>query len=191
MVPLKISAVVALTFLVSSCVGVTVNQDFNPSANFSSLTTWDWIPEGSRQGADIRTGNPLVDQRVRDAIETQMGAKGFRKVDSGDPSFRVGYHLILDDRVDYQTVNTYYGGGWGYRGVYGRYGGPGYGASQTYANEYTMGTIIIDFFDVASKELVWRGSGEGKVHESTTPQERQQRAGEAVRMILDQFPPSG
>jgi hypothetical protein len=191
MAPLKISAVVALTFLVSSCVGVTVNQDFNPSTNFSSLTTWDWIPEGNRQGDETRTGNPLVDQRVRDAIENQMAAKGFRKVDSGDPSFRVGYHLILDDRVDYQTVNTYYGGGWGYRGVYGRYGGPGYGASRTYATEYTMGTIIIDFFDVGSKELVWRGSGEGKVHESTTPQERQQRAGDAVRLILDQFPPTG
>ena len=119
-----------------------------------------------------------------------MRAKGFRYDSSGEPNFRVGYHLILDERVDYQTVNTYWGGGWGYGRVYRPYG-PGYGTSQTYATEYTQGTLIIDFFDTGSKELVWRGTAEGKIHETDDPQEKQDRANRAVQMILDQFPPGG
>ena len=130
----------------------------------------------------------LVDQRVRSAVETQMQAKGFQKVDSGEPNFRVGFQLVAEDQVSYETVNSYYGGGWGYRGMYGR-GGAGMGTSQTYANEYTMGTVVIDFFDVASHELVWRGFAEGKVHETADPQERQERVNVAVQKILEQFPP--
>jgi hypothetical protein len=176
--------------LVSACSGISVNQDFSPGADFTGLTSWDWMPSGDRVGDDPRADNPLLDQRIRTAVETQMLAKGFRKVDSGEPNLRVGYHLILDDRVDYETVNTYYGSAWGYRGVYGRYG-PAMGTSQTYSREYTMGTLIIDFFDVGSRELVWRGSAEGKINEYNDPQEKQERANLAVQKILDQFPPGG
>ena len=182
---LRNTTVLVAALLVSACAGITVNQDFRPGTDFSTLRTWDWMPGG----AESEFG-PLVDDRVQSAIETQMQAKGFRKVDSGEPNFRVGFQLIAEDRVDYQTVNTYYGGGWGYRGVYGRYG-PGMGTSQTYSREYTTGAIVIDFFDVASRELVWRGSGEGTVHETASPQERQERANLAVQKILEQFPPSG
>jgi hypothetical protein len=65
------------------------------------------------------------------------------------------------------------------------------GTSQTYSREYTMGTLIIDFFDVGSRELVWRGSAEGKINEYNDPQEKQERANLAVQKILDQFPPGG
>jgi hypothetical protein len=65
------------------------------------------------------------------------------------------------------------------------------GTSQTYAREYTMGTFVLDFFDVASKELVWRGSAEGKLREYNTPEQKQDRANEVVQKILEQFPPGG
>lgn len=170
-----------------ACSGISVSQDFSPDTDFSRLQSWDFMPAGDRSGGDPRADNDLVEQRIRSAIETQMALKGFRKVETGDVDFRVGYYLILDDRVDYHTVNTYYGGGWGYRGVYGRYG-PGYGSSQTTAVEYTQGTLIVDFFDVQSKELVWRGTGEGKTHETTDPMEKQERANLAIQKILEQFP---
>jgi len=187
---LRHTTILLAVILASACSGISVNQDFSPGANFSALTSWDWMPTGDREGADPREANPLLDGRIRSAIETQMQAKGFRKVDSGEANLRVGYHLILEDQVDYETVNSYYGGGWGYRGVYGRQG-PTMGTSQTYAREYTNGTLIIDFYDVGSKELVWRGSAEGKINESNDPQEQQERANLAVQKILEQFPPGG
>lgn len=184
----KLTTALATALLASACSGISVNQDFNPNTQFASLQTWDWMPQSEDRGGDIRTDNPLVDQRIRNAIEATLQEKGLRKVASGEPQFRVGYHLILDDRVDYETVNNYYGGTWGYRGVYGVYS-TGMASSQTYAREYTVGTLVIDFFDVESRELVWRGAAEGRINEVPDPAARQARATEAVQRILAQFPP--
>lgn len=49
---------------------------------------------------------------------------------------------------------------------------------------------IIDFFDTGSKELVWRGSAEGKLHETADPAKRQERVNQGVQKILAQFPPN-
>ena len=182
---LRNTTVLATALLVSACSGISVNQDFRPGADFSALRTWDWMPGGSPSEF-----GQLVDDRIQGAIETQMGVRGFQKVSSGEPTFRVGYQIITEDHVDYETVNNYYGGGWGYRGVYGRYG-PAMGSSQTYAREYTDGTLIIDFYDVASRELVWRGSAEGRINESADPLKQQERANLAIQKILAQFPPGG
>jgi hypothetical protein len=63
--------------------------------------------------------------------------------------------------------------------------------SRTTEITYTMGTLVLDFFDTASKELVWRGTAEGKIHEGNSPQERSERAFTAVQKIMEQFPPNG
>jgi len=175
-----------------ACSGISVTQDFSPGTDFSRLQSWDFMPSSERTGGDPRADNDIVEQRIRSAIETEMAAKGLQKVTSGDVDFRVGYYLILDDRVDYQTMNTYYGGGrgWRYGGMYGAYG-PGYGSSHTTAIEYTQGSLVVDFFDVQSKELVWRGSAEGKVHETADPIQKQERASLAIQKILAQFPGGG
>jgi len=185
----RIAAILSAALLGSACSGISVNQDFNPATDFSGLRTWDWMAAGNRPSGDPRADNAIVDQRIRSAIEAGMQEKGFTKAQSGEPNFRVGYQVILDDRVDYQTVNDYYGPGWGYRGVYGGYYGPTMATSQTTARAYTMGTLVIDFFDVGSHELVWRGSAEGKLHESTDPVKKQDRINEAVEKTLAQFPP--
>ena len=52
-----------------------------------------------------------------------------------------------------------------------------------------MGTLIIDVFDAAERELVWRGSGEGRVNQARSPEDRQERIDDAVRKILRDFPP--
>jgi len=185
----RIPSVLVTALLAAACSGVTVNQDFNPGTDFSALRTWDWMPMPTQPSGDRRTDNEVVDQRIRSAVEAELQRKGFSRVTSGDPDFRVGYQITLDDRVDYQTVNTYWGPGWGYSGVYGGYYGPAVGTSQSYARGYTMGTLVLDFFDVASKELVWRGSAEGNLREYKTSEEKQERANKVVRKILDQFPP--
>jgi hypothetical protein len=106
-----------------------------------------------------------------------------QKAISGQPDVFVGYQVALDDQIDYETINTYWGSGWGYRGVYG-----GVVGSRTVAREYTVGTLVIDVFDAARRELVWRGAGEGRVNAARNPQERQERINQAVTQILEDFP---
>jgi hypothetical protein len=94
----------------------------------------------------------------------------------------------LDDAVSYQTMNSYYGPGWGY-GMYRYPYGPTMTTSTTTERRYTMGTLIIDVFDVAAQELVWRGTGEGEVHQARDPADRQARTDEAVWQVMRSFPP--
>jgi hypothetical protein len=144
--------------LASACSGISANQDFNPATEFSGLRTWDWMPNPTRPTGDSRADNAIIHQRIRSAIETGLQGKGLTKATSGEPSFRVGYQIVLDDRVDYQTVNYDYGAGWGSGGVYGRDYGPTMGTRQTTARTYTMGTPAIAFLDTGSKELACPGS---------------------------------
>ena len=64
----------------------------------------------------------------------------------------------------------------------------GVGTSRTTATEYTVGTLIIDFYDARQRELVWRGSGEGKVNQARDPEESQERINQVVTLILQDFP---
>jgi hypothetical protein len=176
-------AVVALNLALSGCAGIEVSTDYDPENDFTRYQTFAWM-EGSGGAGDPRVSGDLMDQRFRRAIESELVSRGMEKVTSGQPDVYVGYQVALDDRVDYQTVNTFYGTGWGYRGIYGG----GVMGSQTYATEYTMGTLVIDVFDASRRELVWRGAGEGKVDVARNPQERQERVNQAVTLILEDFP---
>jgi hypothetical protein len=102
----RVLAISILGALVA-CSGISVNQDFAPGIDFQSYQTYAWMPN---QGA-TRGSNDLADQRIRSAVEGQLRAKGFRPAPSGDPDFYVGYHLILDEEVDYTTYNDYWGPG--------------------------------------------------------------------------------
>jgi len=177
-------AAVALAWLVSACGGIKVTTDFDASTDFTRYRTFGWM-EGSGAGNDPRVSNDLMDQRFRRAIESELVSRGLQKVTSGEPDVFVGYQVALDDQIDYQTINTYWGRGWGYRGVYRG----GMVSSQTVvAREYTVGTLIIDVFDAARRELIWRGAGEGRVDFARNPQERQERINEAVYLIMEDFP---
>jgi hypothetical protein len=180
----RILGAAALTLGLGACSGLQVNTDYNPEVDFTQYQTFGWA-EGAGSGDDARVDNDLVDQRFRRAVELELGSRGMELATSGQPDVFIGYQIILDDRVNYQTVNTYYSSGWGYRGVYG-----GVGTSQTTARPYTVGTLIIDVYDAGMRELVWRGSGERNVSQSQarSPQEAQERANDVVARILEEFP---
>lgn len=162
--------------------GISVNSDYAEGMDFAPFRSWDYMPDqGSTANA---SSNQLVDQRLRTAVERKMGAKGFRR-DASDPDFYVGYHLILDDETSYETINDYWGTGWGYGGMYGS----SMSTSNTRAINYTVGTLVVDFFDADERQLIWRGSAEGTVEPQDNPADRQAQADRAVGAILEQFPP--
>ncbi len=177
----RILGAAALTLVVCACGGIRVNTDYNPDTDFTRYRTFAWA-EGLGSLDDPRMTD-LVDQRFRRAVESELVSRGMETTASGEPDVFVGYQIALDDRVDYQTINTYYGGAWGYRGVYG-----GVVGTQTTATEYTVGTLVIDVYDARQRELVWRGSGEGRVNQARNPEESQERINQVVTRILQDFP---
>jgi hypothetical protein len=173
-VPLALAAAAA-----GGCAGgLSYNHDYDPAANFTALRTYIWAtpPENSR-GV-----NQMLERRFIMAIDQQLQAKGYQLSTSGEGDFAVNFTLTTSQQTDY---NTYYTG-MGYRG--GFYGGVGMGSSTTRATTYTNGTLIVDIFDVRSRNLVWRGTAAGTIEENASPEQRDMRIQEATAGILRQFP---
>jgi hypothetical protein len=70
----------------------------------------------------------LNDERIVKAIESQLAAKGLKKVEPGiNPDLEVAYHAAVGEETQLNTMDT---GGWGYEPGWG-YGWDGGGMSTT------------------------------------------------------------
>ena len=181
--------ILVLTFLAACGGGISTNTDYDPSADFSGIQTYEWLPAGN--GADDGAGvhaNDLTDGRIRSAVESNLNAKGLRKASGGQADIAVGYQVTAQDRVQYNTVNTGWGGGYG--GYYGGWGGMGMGSSTTYATNYTDGQLILAIFDTGEKKMIWQGTATKTIDENADSEQRTQTINEAVVKVLADFPPN-
>jgi hypothetical protein len=187
-----IGAVMASLWI--GCSGIRVNSDWNPEADFSKLHSWNWSPISFK-----KSGNPTIDgdtifaNRVRTAVERELAAKGFRKVDDVNPDFQLAFFLVVEDKLSVTTINNHYGYGPGWGPHYGYGTGWGYGAggvgSHTTVDQYKEGTLVIDISDDDENSLIWRGSGSTRLSKSPTPEKSNAKVDEAVKQILSRFPP--
>lgn len=188
--PLRLPLVL-LAALAAGCSTMEISYDFDPKADFAGLKSYQWLKEPQKPTGDPRIdGNTILQNRIHEAVDTELAARGYRKATS-DPDFLVAYHVSLDRRQSVQTLNSYYGygPGWGYG--YGSSYRPGYwaGAPETYVYEYEEGTLILDIVNPENKELMWRGSAQDEVHFKSTPETDQAQLKEAVHRMLEKFPP--
>jgi hypothetical protein len=117
-----------------------VKTDYARSANFGQYKTYSW--------EQVKTKDALDVDRIKNAVNAALAAKGWTKVDSSGDVSIVAMEIIRKQ----QTLNTFYdgfGGGW-------RWGG--FGDATTTTETYKVGTLVVDLFDTKTKKLVWRGS---------------------------------
>ncbi len=174
---------IALFACATGCATVAVSTDYDRSLDFGRYRTFAWLEEKQPLTGDVRLDNSLLHTRLREAVDEVLAAAGFEKTSSGKPDFRVGYHLSVEQRIDVSTLESHYGYGPGWNRV-------GYGPPTTVVTEYEQGTLLIDVVDTSEDRLVWRGSAEGRVRESATPEEREARMREVVASVLADFPPA-
>jgi hypothetical protein len=81
----------------------------------------------------------------------------------------------------------------GYGGWYGAgYGGMGMATSTTTETRYTVGALVIALFDVEREEMIFTATGSKELAtDNPSPEESQQRIDDAVKKIMEAFPPSG
>lgn len=192
----------------AACTGATTRTDHDPSADFSGYRTYTWVTEDlmvQPRAPTDPTVSPLVQQRIHDAIDNALRAKGFVE-DKASPDFGVAFTVGLRDRVRVDHWGRYggyyrpygaYGGAGRYRGGTGvgvgvGSGGVGVGVgsgvgySRSRASNYTEGTLAIDVFDAQTQKPVWNGTATKIVSESDDqPEEIQQ----IVNSVLADFPP--
>jgi len=138
------------------------------------------VPDSLHAAAqEAQAQNGLVDNRIRRAIASGLAAKGIM-ADDENPAFLVVYHTGAEDKVSVTDWGYLYGPGpWGYNG------------RDIDVRQYTKGTLIIDFVDAGTRELVWRGAATRTLDPNANQEQRGRTINEAVAGLLKSWPPSG
>jgi len=205
---------VVLALALSACASTpVVFTDFDRSAQFGNYHTYAWsepkpaLPEQAappmprypyRAVAPVerRTDQaaPLMQQRIVDAIDAHLAARGWRRTGAADADVIISTHV--DHRQEYRIDSYYPAYGWGWGGYgWGGYGccgwGPGWGWGggwdSSYVRAYTVGTLVVDMFDVRTRRAIWSG-----VAESTVQRDPARQIADldlAVQKMFAAFPP--
>ena len=194
---LKIGAALLMIAVIGACSGLKLNPDYDLSADFDHYRTFAWAPDPIPASGHILVDSPLMDRRIRSAIERTLKSRGYPTAEAGHADFLVTYHLVVESRIEVKNVGPALGwGGYplGYRGFpYGYWGFPypywGGIDSMTYVDQYDVGTLIIDFTDAETRRLFWRGIGERRLSQQSTPEKTTEMVNRTVAEILAQYPP--
>jgi len=173
--PLRRFAIAALlTAIASTGFAQSVNTNYMPGTDFSGFKSYRWVAvDGSKQVDQI------LDQQIKQAVDKQLSAKGLTKKDADPVDMFVGYQVAVDQEKE---LNAYGGG----MGMGWRFGG---GMASVTTSTVDIGTLSIDFYDPAKKQLLWRGSASETVHNSGSPEKKQERIDKAMAKLLKKFPP--
>jgi hypothetical protein len=148
--------------------------DYDRNAKFGQYKTYSW--------ANVKTRDPLLVERIKSAVNSALGAKGWSQVESGGDVSVVAIEMTRDQ----QTLNTFYdgfGGGWGWR----RFGGGGFGEATTTTETYKVGTLVVDLFDTKTKQLIWRGAASDTL--SNNSDKNIKNLDKGVDKMFKHFPP--
>jgi hypothetical protein len=171
-VAVAVVGVLAIGASVALAQDVTVN--YVPGTDFSKYKTYKWV---EIQGAE--KPDQIIDTQIKQAIDKALAAGGLVKVTGAEASLYVAYQIAFTKE---QTWNTYNVGGpyaW-------RYGG---GSGQATSTTITIGTVALDMYDPAAKELVWKGQASKTLSNEKDPEKRQKNIDKAMAKLLKDFPP--
>lgn len=161
-----------LPLLVILAVGVwaqKVSYNYDSSADFSAYHTYSWMPQAA-------TVDQLTDQQIKQAIDAQLAQKGLVRVEQ-NPDLLVGYQLAVKQE---QRIQTYGDAGWGWRG-------PGW--ATTTVTSVPVGTIVVDLYDPARHQLVWRAVATKTIDTNASPEKRNKNLNKAMEKMFTHYPP--
>jgi hypothetical protein len=177
-----LSTVLPVSLLAFSCYAQDIRYNYDKDADFSKYKTYKWVEISGAKSPD-----QLTDEDIKKAVDSVLATKGLTKTDSDDASLLVGYQLA----VSKETQLTSYGSpGWGYGPGWGRgwYGGGG-GITTATTSSINIGTLDLDMYDPARKQLVWRGTATKTLNPPKDPDKRRNNIQKAMTKLLKDYPP--
>jgi opacity protein-like surface antigen len=155
---------------------------WNKDYDFNAVETFAWqdTPDTS-----LETQNPFMHSLIKNTLEAELAESGLTEVDA-NPDVYVNYHASSTTEVQLRSDSYGYGfggygmGGWGYYGM----GSVGTVSTTTRAVEYQRGTLVVDIWDAAKKELVWRGEVTDTLPDN--PQKAEKLVVKAIGKMTDQ-----
>ena len=180
----SIKRVTLLSFLIMvvHAYGQDVHYNYDRGTNFGSYRTYQWvdIPGG-------RVDDQFIDRDIKRAVDEQLAQKGLTRVEK-DAELYVGYHAIITAEKGIDMWGSGYGAGpWGWGAGWGGWGGIDSAHGQT--STIPVGTLLVDMYDPAKKQLVWRGDATKTIDLKKDPNKNYRNLQKAVAKIFKNYPP--
>ena len=158
---MKILRYLVLAILLTSCGGPRAVYDYDETAEFSNISTYQIFPE-------LETGlNQLDEQRLITILTEQLTQKGLTS--SQNPQIYVNFYSTDYQAPTRNSVGIGVGGTGRNVGV-GISGGIPIGGPENYRR------VTFDFIDVQNDALIWQAIVEGKFDNNTSPEKRAEKA---------------
>lgn len=144
--PAVVAGLSMLTIAAAGCAPLRVNTYLDRSADFTRYRSYAWAENDA-----FATGDPRLDnnrffrQRVEEAVDMHLAARGFEKTSPGTADVLIHIHARMEqqietarlDRIDGHCVDN-----------------------DCRPDVYDVGTLMVDVMDARTNRLVWRGWAE-------------------------------
>jgi Domain of unknown function (DUF4136) len=147
-----------------------IATQYDRATDFSAFKTYKWI---TIQGAT--PPNQITAQNIVSIVDTLLAQKGLALTSAGNADLLVGYQTSVHQQTQVNWFND--GGPW--------MGGMG----QASTSIIDVGTLVIDMYDPARKQLIWRGSATKTLNPSGNADKNYEHLQKAVEKLLKNFPP--
>ena len=163
--------------LVGAALAQKVVTDFDDKFDFSKLRRYAWKVH-PRLEQDPTLLRSVGAELVRMAVSDELIKRGYEPTEEEFADF---YVTFFGGRKQKQEVTAISSGGWYGWGPYWHNGW-----TTVMVKDYIEGTLVLDFVDAKSKQLVWRAYCQGAIR---NPSKRDKVINKAVNKAFAKFPP--
>ena len=156
--------------------GQDIHYNYDRGTNFASYKTYQWVDFPGR------VPDELIDRDIRRSIDEQLAQKGLTKVEK-DASLYVGYQTVMDVEKGIRLS------AWGTRGGPGGWGGLDSGAVTGQTSTIPVGMLLVDLYDPAKKQLIWRGDATKSIDLKKDPDKNYKNLQKAMTKLFKNYPP--
>ena len=166
-------ALAAAAVVAAGCAPVRVNASLERGMAFTNYGSYTWAADDQFNTGDPRLdNNEFFQHRLQGTADAVLGQRGLEKVSATNAQLVIHYHANISQRIDVNALDRSYGY-----------------CEDCHSSIYDAGTITLDFVDVKTSKLVWRGWSEGSLDGIDNQSMIESRIDESVRKILLQLPP--
>lgn len=183
--------IILLSLGLAGCNGRNVNFTYDRQTDFSRLKTYRW-KEGEQFGvAGRRVGEQTIPQVVLAAADRDLSAKGMRRLEEGDADLIIEYST----KIEFEQVQVPSDVSGGHFSNPDAYSDAAPWPDQTQSSDvpetYARFTVGFKMLDPKLSEAVWQGSGNVRLRQRATPDQRRHRLNGLVDSVLGKYPPKG
>lgn len=168
-------ATLTLAVAVAACATMAGGAYVPRGQDLSRYRTYEWASsEGLATGDARLDNNRFFDERVRAAVDRELALRRFEKAPPSRADLVVHYHASFTQEIDVRGIDAEY----------------------KYCEEencgpysYEAGSLLVDFVDARTQQLIWRGWVEGQFDGVIDNQRSMElTVDETVRQLLRRLP---